>query len=132
MILFWILVVAFGICCRLAFTVVSAARRLLARGTGYQPLAGLAADGLDADEAALAKGPPPPSLPLLGSGRRRRRTRVWLRRYVTLPAAFGYRCAQDFGWYTVPPRVQSLTIAVFVLLNVLSCILGYRTFPGNL
>ncbi|EFX05475.1 plasma membrane ferric-chelate reductase [Grosmannia clavigera kw1407] len=129
MLLFWMVVVIVGISCRMAAVVKRAARRIVARSTDYQPLAGRAADGLDADadadadEAALAK-----SSPLAVAGR----PGIWLRRYVTLPAAFGYRCAQDFGWYTVPPRVQSLTIAVFVAINVLSCVQGYQTFSGNM
>ncbi|KAH6665316.1 ferric-chelate reductase [Plectosphaerella plurivora] len=57
---------------------------------------------------------------------------IWLKRYVTIPATFGYRCAQNMGWCTVPPRVQSLTILVFIILNTFFCAHGYRFFEGNL
>ncbi|KAI1078820.1 ferric reductase like transmembrane component [Whalleya microplaca] len=56
----------------------------------------------------------------------------WIRRYVTVPATFGYRTAQPFGWYTVPPRIQSLTIFAFVVMNIVFCVHGYHVFPGNL
>lgn len=68
-------------------------------------------------------------------GTRRRplfRPFTWLKRYVTLPATFGYRSSQPFGWYTVPPRVQSVTILAFVIMNVVFCVHGYFVFPGNL
>ena len=57
---------------------------------------------------------------------------TWWKRYIALPATFGYRSSQPFGWYTVPPRIQSLTILAFVLLNIVFCAYGYRVFPGNL
>ncbi|EPE06998.1 ferric-chelate reductase [Ophiostoma piceae UAMH 11346] len=57
---------------------------------------------------------------------------VWLQRYVVLPATFGYKCAQDFGWYTVPPRVQTLTLAAFTAINIYACFTGYRVFTGNM
>ena len=58
----------------------------------------------------------------------------WLhiRRFVTLPATFGYRCLQNVGWCTIPPLVESLTILVFFLLNVAFTVQGYMVFAGNL
>jgi hypothetical protein len=61
-----------------------------------------------------------------------RRPSVWLRRYITTPATFGYKCAQNVGWCTIPPRIQSLTILVFILMNIIFCIHGYWVFPGNM
>lgn len=61
-----------------------------------------------------------------------RRPRVWLQRYLSTPATFGRRCSQDFGWYTVPPRVQSVTLLIFVILNIVSCIHGYHVFTDNM
>lgn len=57
---------------------------------------------------------------------------VWLKRFVTVPATFGYRNAQPFGWYTVPPRIQSLTILSFIVVNIVFCAHGYHVFPDNL
>ncbi|KAI0004351.1 ferric reductase like transmembrane component [Xylariaceae sp. FL0662B] len=57
---------------------------------------------------------------------------VWLKRYLTVPATFGYRTAQPFGWYTVPPRIQSATILAFVVMNIVFCAHGYHVFPGNI
>lgn len=61
-----------------------------------------------------------------------RRPRVWLQRYLTTPATFGQRCSQDFGWYTVPPRVQTVTLFIFVVMNIVACVHGYRIFTGNM
>jgi hypothetical protein len=55
-----------------------------------------------------------------------------LKRYVVIPATFGYRCSQKLGWCTIPPRIQSLAIFAFVLLNVIFCCTNYRVFEGNL
>ena len=58
---------------------------------------------------------------------------AWLKRNVILPATFGQRCVQDVrGWGTVPPRIQSLTIALFALINVFCSVHGYRIFAGML
>ena len=57
---------------------------------------------------------------------------VWLGRHITLPATFGYRASQNFGWYTVPPRIQTLTILAFTVINIVLCVHGYRVFRGNL
>lgn len=68
-----------------------------------------------------------------GSFKRQPSSWVWLKRNLLTPASFRQRCAQDVaGWGTVPPRVQSLTIGVFLLLNVVGSIHGYKIFPGML
>ncbi|GJC84319.1 ferric/cupric reductase transmembrane component B [Colletotrichum liriopes] len=41
---------------------------------------------------------------------------LWLKRYITVPATFGYRCSQNLGWCTIPPRIQSLTIVAFIIV----------------
>ncbi|ETS81728.1 hypothetical protein PFICI_06730 [Pestalotiopsis fici W106-1] len=56
----------------------------------------------------------------------------WLNAHVFLPATFGYRKAQPFGWYTVPPRIQSLTILLFIIMNFVFTVHGYHVFPENL
>lgn len=58
---------------------------------------------------------------------------LWLKRRVLIPATFGQRCAESFGaWGTVPPRIQSVTLGLFVVLNVVASVHGYRLFPGNI
>ncbi|OHW96890.1 ferric reductase like transmembrane component [Colletotrichum incanum] len=57
---------------------------------------------------------------------------LWLKRYITVPATFGYRCSQNLGWCTIPPRIQSLTIFAFIVVNTFFCIHGYIVFPGHM
>ncbi|KAI0619252.1 ferric reductase like transmembrane component [Pyrenophora tritici-repentis] len=57
---------------------------------------------------------------------------AWLRRYLTIPATFGTHCSQPYVGCTIPPRVQSLTIALFVVLNLVLCSCSYRFTEGNL
>ncbi|KAL6704881.1 hypothetical protein ACN47E_007564 [Coniothyrium glycines] len=60
------------------------------------------------------------------------RLRVWVRQYLTIPATFNQRCSQPYGWCTIPPRLQSLTIFFFVAFNVILCTCSYRLTDGNL
>ncbi|TDZ13457.1 Ferric/cupric reductase transmembrane component B [Colletotrichum spinosum] len=55
----------------------------------------------------------------------------WLKQYITIPATFGYRCSQNLGWCTIPPRIQSLTIFAFIAVNVWYCVQGYYVLPGS-
>lgn len=59
-------------------------------------------------------------------------SRLWLKRFITIPATFSNRCSQPYGWCTIPPRIQSLTIAAFVILNIVLCCCNYRLTSGNL
>ncbi|EMD63374.1 hypothetical protein COCSADRAFT_143289 [Bipolaris sorokiniana ND90Pr] len=56
----------------------------------------------------------------------------WLRRNLIIPAAFGNRCARPYGLCTIPPRIQSLTIFLFVIFNIAACSCSYRLTEGNL
>ena len=85
----------------------------------YRPLS--AREQFENDEITACKGTTHASRPSL-----------WLKQYLTVPAAFGYKCAQNVGWCTIPPRVQSFTIFIFVVINVFFCIHGYHVFPGNM
>ncbi|KAL1836500.1 hypothetical protein VTK73DRAFT_5043 [Phialemonium thermophilum] len=111
---FWALVVLVGVLVRVG-SVLSCARSR----SPYQPLPRRTEE--DDEEVTLAK-----------RAARGNRLSVWLARYITVPATFGYRCAQNVDWVTIPPRVQSITILAFVLLNTAFCIHGYRSFPGNM
>ncbi|KAM3455216.1 hypothetical protein NHJ6243_008622 [Beauveria neobassiana] len=73
-----------------------------------------------------------PKIPLTsGNGVYGSATR-WLQRKVILPATFGHRCAQSIWWCTIPPRVQTLTIAAFAAINIVFCVHGYRLTAVNL
>ncbi|CVL08721.1 related to ferric reductase Fre2p [Fusarium mangiferae] len=59
------------------------------------------------------------------------RKRSWVRRNILLPATLGRRCVQDYGgWGTLPPRTQTLTLILFVILNIACTIHGYEIFEG--
>ncbi|SPJ75336.1 related to ferric reductase Fre2p [Fusarium torulosum] len=51
---------------------------------------------------------------------------------LTVPATFGNRCAQKVGWGTIPPRLQSLTLFAFLVLNIILSIHGYKIVPVNM
>ncbi|KAF1937043.1 ferric-chelate reductase [Clathrospora elynae] len=59
-------------------------------------------------------------------------SQAWLKHYLTTPATFGDRCSRPYGWCTIPPRIQSLTIFVFIALNIVLCSCSYRLTDGNL
>jgi hypothetical protein len=59
-------------------------------------------------------------------------SRALIKRYITIPAAFNDRCSQPLGWCTLPSRIQSLTIFLFVLLNIFLCTVDFRITHGNL
>lgn len=56
----------------------------------------------------------------------------WLQRKVILPATFGHRCAQSIWWCTIPPRIQTLTLVVFAIINIVFSVHGYRLTAVNL
>ncbi|ORY59763.1 ferric reductase like transmembrane component [Pseudomassariella vexata] len=114
-VVFWVLVMAIGLLSRL---VVSLGCTGMAKRRGWQaiPLGEPGDDARQVDKEARS----PSHLYL------------WWKRHVSIPAAFGYRNAQPFGWYTVPPRIQSLSILVFIAINIFFCVHGYHIFPGNL
>ncbi|KAK4082417.1 uncharacterized protein Triagg1_2229 [Trichoderma aggressivum f. europaeum] len=59
-------------------------------------------------------------------------TGSWFKRNITIPATFGYRCAQNVWWATIPPRIQTFTITMFLIMNIVFCIHGYRIIDENL
>ena len=56
----------------------------------------------------------------------------WTKRNILLPATFGQHCSQNIWWCTIPPRVQSLTLTAFALMNVAFCFHGYKFTSVNL
>lgn len=57
--------------------------------------------------------------------------RLWFRRVISTPATFSKDCRVP-QMCVVPPRIESLTIASFIIINVIFCFTGYRAFVGNL
>lgn len=109
---FWIGVVAIGIGARLV-SLISNLRR-----NGWQPI--------PEDDSSLE------NQSQLGTYSIFRKPYALIKRHVLYPATFGYRCSQNVWWCTIPPRVQSLTISAFVLLNIIVCTTNYRVTHGNL
>ncbi|KAG9241381.1 hypothetical protein BJ878DRAFT_578288 [Calycina marina] len=58
-------------------------------------------------------------------------TYALLKLYITVQAMFGYTRSLNIKWCTIPTRVQSMAIAVFVIINVVTCALGYDVFTRN-
>ena len=58
--------------------------------------------------------------------------RRWIQKHITLPAAFGYRHQQALGWCTVPTRIQSLMVLIFIAINAILCAVTYRAFDRNI
>lgn len=56
----------------------------------------------------------------------------WAKKSLLLPATFGQHCSQNIWWCTIPPRIQSLTLVAFLLLNVGCSIQGYKVTAINL
>ncbi|RYP91316.1 hypothetical protein DL770_002550 [Monosporascus sp. CRB-9-2] len=115
MFIFWAVVIAIGLLNR---AVIVLGHAMAKRPRGWQSIS-LGEPGGD-------------SIPAASDARSQSRLCIWLKRHVTLPATFGYRSAEPFGWYTVPPRIQSITILAFTIMNIVFCVHGYRVFPGNL
>ncbi|CAK7230732.1 hypothetical protein SEUCBS140593_007687 [Sporothrix eucalyptigena] len=140
MLAFWVVVIAYGMANRLYLTIAQKIRRrqngltpTVGRQTpGYQPV-DEEDDDDDLDEFTEGEG----SFNQKGSYAQAghsltRRPRIWLQRHLTTPATFGQKTSQDFGWYTVPPRIQTFTISVFVVINIMASVMGYHVFTGNM
>lgn len=62
-------------------------------------------------------------------------SRTWtcIRRVLLLPAAFGGKQAVSIRHvFAIPPRLESLTLVVYAVMNVYMCLPGYQLFTGNL
>ncbi|KAK9424978.1 putative FAD-binding FR-type domain-containing protein [Seiridium unicorne] len=114
MFVFWGIVVAIGLLNRVLLSLRYKTSRRTERSE-YAPL-----------RVSEYDGPPPFRTSRLGS------LGIWLKARLIVPAAFGYRKAQPFGWYTVPPRIESLTILSFIILNIVFTVHGYHIFSDNL
>ncbi|QUC17386.1 uncharacterized protein UV8b_01627 [Ustilaginoidea virens] len=72
------------------------------------------------------------ALRCLGNSSRRCTPNSWLKRHLVLPATFGYKSATAARLGTIPPRIQTLTLLAFALINLFFSMHGYRIVPVNL
>ncbi|PPJ50983.1 hypothetical protein CBER1_06818 [Cercospora berteroae] len=58
---------------------------------------------------------------------------LWIRKKLILPATFGNKQAVAIGNIgTIPPRLESILLAVYVVINVVMSFPGYSVFAGHL
>lgn len=60
------------------------------------------------------------------------RAYTWYRANVSTPALLGYRHLQPWGWVSIPTRLQSIAIFIYVALNLIFTLVGYHVFPENM
>ena len=58
--------------------------------------------------------------------------RLWIRRRLLLPATFGQHCQDPVGWCTIPPRLESMLLLVYLTMNIVFMFPGYDLFAGNI
>ncbi|KAK4503042.1 hypothetical protein PRZ48_006469 [Zasmidium cellare] len=57
---------------------------------------------------------------------------LWTRKNLILPATFGKHQAEAVAWtYTVPPRLESIILFAYVIMNFVMCFPAYNLFVGN-
>jgi hypothetical protein len=58
--------------------------------------------------------------------------RLCLRRRLLLPATFSGHCQESAGFGTIPLRVQTVLLVVYLVMNIVFLFPGYDLFEGNL
>lgn len=58
--------------------------------------------------------------------------RLWIRRRLLLPATFGQRCQDPVGCGTIPPRLESILLVLYLIMNIVFMFPGYDLFAGNI
>ncbi|PVI05011.1 ferric-chelate reductase-like protein [Periconia macrospinosa] len=109
---FWAAVLAIGMTNRLAISVLNLRKQ--GRQSTFQDTPEAGAPNIERKQGLFIK------------------FEVFFRRYISIPATFNKRCSEPIGWCTIPSRIQSLAIFLFVLLNIILCTVDYRTTEGNL
>ena len=87
-----------------------------------------------ASRSARRRGADPENLAAHGTkGKNVSSVQTWLRQHVTLPATFGYTHVQSkWGFCTIPTRIQSILVLIYLILNILFCAVDYDVFPMNI
>ncbi|EIW72616.1 hypothetical protein TREMEDRAFT_12876, partial [Tremella mesenterica DSM 1558] len=57
---------------------------------------------------------------------------TYYRKYFGVPALFGYRRAQPWGWFSIPTRLQGFWVFAYVIINIVFCTVDYNLFEENL
>lgn len=55
-----------------------------------------------------------------------------IRAMFLVPATFGHHCQIPVWQATIPPRIETLIISIFVVINVILCATEYTAFENNL
>jgi hypothetical protein len=58
--------------------------------------------------------------------------RLWFRRHLLLPATFGGHCQESAGVGTIPPRVETILLILYLVMNIVFLFPGYDLFEGNI
>jgi hypothetical protein len=58
--------------------------------------------------------------------------RLWIRKRLLLPATFGAQCQERVGWCTIPPRLETILLLLYLIMNFIFMFPGYDFFEGNL
>ena len=58
--------------------------------------------------------------------------RLWIVRRLLLPATFGGHCQDSAGFGTIPPRIETILLIVYLVMNIVFLFPGYDLFEGNL
>ena len=59
------------------------------------------------------------------------RSLTQIRAHLLLPATFRKSCAVAHWYGTIPPRIETLIITIFVIINVVLCAVRYEAFDRN-
>ncbi|SMR42836.1 unnamed protein product [Zymoseptoria tritici ST99CH_3D1] len=58
---------------------------------------------------------------------------LWVRRTLILPATFGQKQAEAVAHaFTIPPRLETLLLTLYLVINIVMCFPSYDIFTGNL
>lgn len=58
--------------------------------------------------------------------------RLWIRQRLLLPATFGQHCQEPAGLGTIPPRLESMLLVLYLIMNIVFMFPGYDLFAGNI
>lgn len=57
---------------------------------------------------------------------------LWIRKTLILPATFVKHQAEAVAWtYTIPPRLESIILFLYFIMNFIMCFPAYNVFIGN-
>ncbi|KXT06243.1 hypothetical protein AC578_9182 [Pseudocercospora eumusae] len=60
-----------------------------------------------------------------------RQSWAWFRRRILLSATFGNHCQDPIAGGTIPPRLETLLLVLYIIINFVMCFPGYELFSDN-